>query len=303
MSQPAATFLYKGLASNDFKNRILWQKPKIFPRSIFSDGSNRPVSWNDINSLLNSEALDFPKIKFANSTNFYMRGYSGFVKHKFSTSGDRKSVLLKAAINFAMKDKCTMILNGIENDIPSVEDIANNISRILNCKCAANLYAANLEARGFGCHFDDHDVIAAQMHGEKRWDIYDPTRRFPSRGEKSFYYQAPSGPPDYTFTLQEGDALYVPSGFWHDVHSVTPPSVHISFSLDFMRGSDIVESIFRNLKDCEEFRRPASGISVAEKLVLRLKIIEFLKTHEFSLPEEPINTDFQKFNTPKDFFS
>ncbi|MGK3325813.1 JmjC domain-containing protein, partial [Escherichia coli] len=41
-------------------------------------------------------------------------------------------------------------------------------------------------------HFDNHDVIAVQIEGIKKWKVYNPTYSYPLEDERSFDYLPPN---------------------------------------------------------------------------------------------------------------
>lgn len=103
-----------------------------------------------------------------------------------------------------------------------------------------NLYLTPANAQAFEAHFDWMDGFVVQIHGAKRWKVYDtlvmqprPDMRFkPSKSDV-----AALGEPLAELLLEAGDVLYVPAGFVHQAvntpdENVTTPSLHLTFGME-----------------------------------------------------------------------
>jgi ribosomal protein L16 Arg81 hydroxylase len=81
----------------------------------------------------------------------------------------------------------------------------------------------------FGKHWDTHDVFAIQLIGRKRWRLFAPTFPLPLtfQGHDRSGHQCPSEP-SVEITMEEGDVLYLPRGWWHHVVPLQGGSFHLS---------------------------------------------------------------------------
>ncbi|MBR8180032.1 MULTISPECIES: JmjC domain-containing protein [Burkholderia] len=210
--------------------------------------------WNAVNALLESGLLDYPRIRISSADMEYARGYCGFIRYNSNPRGGRFATIMPDFLYRALDDGCTIIIDGCQDYFPSVLSLTAEIEHILKCQSWANLYISTQSATSFGCHFDDHDIISVQLSGKKRWHIYKPTYISPNRGDKSFYLDPPTGSPDHLENLPTGSSLYLPSGYWHNVETVSPHSMHITFGLDFPRKLDIVHAIANQLGLNDIFR-------------------------------------------------
>jgi hypothetical protein len=95
-------------------------------------------------------------------------------------------------------------------------------------------------AQAFEAHFDWMDGFVVQIHGEKRWKVYDtlvmqprPDMRFkPSTSDV-----AGLGEPLAELLLDAGDVLYIPAGFVHQAENkqdekTMTPSLHLTFGME-----------------------------------------------------------------------
>jgi ribosomal protein L16 Arg81 hydroxylase len=81
----------------------------------------------------------------------------------------------------------------------------------------------------FGKHWDTHDVFAIQLLGRKRWRIFAPTFPLPltyQTNDRSGH-ECPDEP-ELEITMEEGDMLYLPRGWWHHVIPLDVGSFHLS---------------------------------------------------------------------------
>jgi ribosomal protein L16 Arg81 hydroxylase len=67
-----------------------------------------------------------------------------------------------------------------------------------------------------------------QLIGEKRWQVYAPTLQLPLSHQTSEKFGLAPGLSDFEYLLREGDVLYIPRGWWHEVTPITAQSLHFS---------------------------------------------------------------------------
>ncbi|WP_323121655.1 JmjC domain-containing protein [Burkholderia alba] len=214
----------------------------------------RLPDWVDVNRLLESGLLDYPKIRISSTSMEYARGYCGFLRYSSNPRGGKFATIIPDLLYRALDDGCTVIIDGCQDYFPSILALTDEIERSLECQAWANLYISTRSATSFGCHFDDHDIISVQLSGVKTWRIYQPTYVSPNRGDKSFYLTPPAGVPDRFENLSTGSGLYLPSGYWHDVETMSAFALHVTFGLDFPRKLDIVRTMANQLGMNEMFR-------------------------------------------------
>jgi lysine-specific demethylase/histidyl-hydroxylase NO66 len=86
--------------------------------------------------------------------------------------------------------------------------------------------------QGFSPHFDDVEVMVAQVEGSKVWQLH-PERsdddKLPLYSSGNFE-QEEVGPPSQVINLEAGDFLYLPRGTIHQAKATDQPSMHITFS-------------------------------------------------------------------------
>ncbi|AZE50116.1 hypothetical protein C4K04_4457 [Pseudomonas chlororaphis] len=262
------------LNAPNFLTNSLHFKPYIFDSIRAED----IATWDEVNSLLSSGLIDYPRIRVAAANNEYSRNYSGFLRYSFSERGERRPRLVPGILYKIMGDGCTIIIDQCEAFFPGIRTLTDEISATLGCQAWANLYISPKGPSGFGCHFDDHDIFAIQIYGSKSWSIYDPTYQSPNRGDKSFYLSPPNGKPLKKYTLSTGNALYLPFGYWHDVEVITDISMHVTIGLDFIRKLDILKPISEELVKERLFRDKINYSMIeAEADELKRRLIDTIR--------------------------
>lgn len=262
------------------------------------------VGWGDINSLLESGLLDFPRVRVSSAKNPYTKGYMGFLKYSSDPRGGRYATISPELFYRALNDGCTVVIDGCQSYFPKVFELTKILKEELGCRAWANLYISLKSATSFGCHFDDHDVISVQLYGKKIWNIHNPTYPNPNRGDKSFYLSPPTSPPIASEHLLEGHALYLPCGYWHDVETLSEHSLHITFGLDFPRKLDIIRSTLNHLAKQEFFREPIDESTTTsdiyifrETLLNAIRNIEFEEVSKLTIRQHQRQS--RKFHLPK----
>lgn len=115
-----------------------------------------------------------------------------------------------------------------------VGEIASALALAFGCSISTHLYATPEDSQGFTSHWDDHDIFALQLEGEKEWRLYDtgPTLPRYSQGINDYQRQhAPLGEPSLIVNLKAGDLLYFPKGVVHEPRTRTCSSLHLTYGL------------------------------------------------------------------------
>jgi len=153
-----------------------------------------------------------------------------------------------------MRNDGTLVIDGIHEALPCVREISTDLSRQFVCGVQVNAYTNFGSKRGFGLHWDDHDVIVVQLIGRKQWDLYGPTRKNP------LFRDVDEGqPPEKRVdqvVLQQGDLLYLPRGHWHDVVGLGEASFHLTIGLHFPSGIDLVQWLADQSRYSDILRSP-----------------------------------------------
>ncbi len=117
----------------------------------------------------------------------------------------------------------------------------------LGCRAQANLYLSPPGAAAFAPHYDTHDVLVLQAHGEKEWTLFQgpapvpSTRRFDPDVDEC-------GDAVETFTLAAGDVCYVPRGLMHRAAATTGASLHVTVGLHWVTVVDVLTAVLERAR-------------------------------------------------------
>lgn len=157
----------------------------------------------------------------------------------------------------------TMLAVGASLVADMVEEIDPHIARLtamladrFGARTGANVYASFQGVQAFASHCDLHDVFAVQCAGAKRWRIYrnradNPIEGLTGEGAQA-QIDAAKGPVLMDVTLQAGDLIYIPRGFFHDAVATDTSSLHLTISVAPAWGTLLFNFV-------EELARAESG--------------------------------------------
>src|ERR1039457_892314 len=151
-------------------------------------------------------------------------------------------------------DGATLVLNSVDELYAPIDDLAADLDHVLREQVQVNCDTSFGPQRGFGPHWDDHEVLVFQVHGRKRWRVYGPTRIPPARRDVE-QPPPPGGEPRAEFILDAGDLLHIPRGWWHDVTAVDEPSLHLTAGVTPATGADLIAWATDQLLRCELIRQ------------------------------------------------
>ncbi len=181
----------------------------------------------------------------------------------------------------------TVILNSVEDFDPCVARLARSIETEMGARVQVNSYLTPPSAQGFRPHYDTHDVLVAQIEGEKRWKVYGsdsvcPLNEMVDGGPD---LRKSTQPPE-EIHLKPGDVLYIPRGWVHEATTNQIASLHLTIGIHPPLGKDLLNAAIEALVGrYPELREalPVGPLNVPEKrecLVNRFaQLVELFSTH------------------------
>ena len=138
----------------------------------------RVFGWDDLNSLL---AMD---VWNAQAMTIVLDGQkappSAYCVQRPNRLGAPGAYPQRDKVMALLAEGASLVLNDIETLAPRVHAIVDQLQQTFNAKAAANLYYSQRARQGFRSHYDRHEVFALQVHGKKKWRVYQgraPRRR------------------------------------------------------------------------------------------------------------------------------
>jgi hypothetical protein len=113
-------------------------------------------------------------------------------------------------------------------------------------------------------HYDDHDLMVAQLRGEKRWyisrkpsELNNPWRGIPGAPQEL-------GPHEVV-DVRPGDLLYLPRGTLHSVDSASP-SLHVAVGFTPLTVREALIAAIDHLSDLDQTLRSTTGARLGYQL-------------------------------------
>ncbi|GCC53245.1 hypothetical protein SanaruYs_34880 [Chryseotalea sanaruensis] len=223
-------WLINPYTKSDFIGKFLENKPLIISRN----------DSNYYNELMSFEELDFITSNMSSLGSFDLRMASAekvIFEKQYSNVSKIQNVEVKVKSNprkvseLFHKHGATIILEQVSNVWPSILSLSNFVNQELMCSSGANIYISPPNSQGFEAHYDTHDVFIIQVHGSKRWKIYDNPIFLPLGTQPSVPYDSTDIVPAYDFILEQGDLIYIPKGFVHEAMTSNDISAHITLGI------------------------------------------------------------------------
>ena len=188
------------------------------------------VGWDDLNTLLTTQRLEPPRL-------ILVRGGKPIPAERYLHSSGPNVRIDAGAMSALLAQGATMVLSFIDEMLPRIGAVADDVAAALMARATVNLYAGWRADHGFDLHWDHHDVIILQIAGRKHWRVHPPTRHHPLRGE-AVDPPAADDEPAFDTVLEDGEMLYLPRGWWHIATPVDEPSLHLTIAITSLNGLD-----------------------------------------------------------------
>jgi Cupin superfamily protein len=213
----------------------------------------RMMPWGRLSEILRRHRLDHPRLRLVRDGKPVP--VASYLRH--TTGARQKSTVprLKGTeLARQLREGATLVLDAVDELSEPVESLAKNLELFFRERVQVNLYAGWQTSRGFDLHWDDHDVFILQVAGRKRWSVYGQTRPYPlvNDVEKA---QKPEHAPLWEGTLEDGDLLYIPRGWWHVAVPLAEPTLHLTVGVHNRTGLDLLRWLSERVRASETFRR------------------------------------------------
>lgn len=210
-----------GLTSREFRAEHFERKPLHLRGAL----TERPFKWSDIDELLHSLEPRAPLIRMFHHGTVPEQAYT----EEVAELGRSRRRLNKPKFYEYMGNGATLQINWLEQRSVAAKRLCLEVGRFAGTQTSGNAYVSFSGDGTFGKHWDTHDVFAIQLIGRKRWRIFAPTFPLPltyQTNDRSGH-TCPNEPA-LELTLEEGDVVYIPRGWWHHVIPLEVGSLHLS---------------------------------------------------------------------------
>lgn len=184
------------------------------------------LSWENVDEIISR--CDISSQDFKLNYNGRVLDKNEYIE-KYEDIGLTRYRLIRENFYSFMRKGATVIANKISNE-PIIYKYRREIEHFCGRPTIASLYLAYGKDSSFRAHWDSRDVFVLQIEGKKKWTLYEPNFELPLNHQQSKdmpEYQCPTTP-FMEVTLEKGDILYVPRGWWHDPIPLDEASLHLS---------------------------------------------------------------------------
>jgi hypothetical protein len=210
------------------------------------------LPWRQLNRILQQHRLDFPRLRLTHDgQSLPARSYL-----RYATGGRRKLPIPRLQsdkLTQQLREGATLVLDAVDELSETLSELAEGLELFFHERIQVNAYAGWRTSQGFDLHWDDHDVFILQVTGRKHWKVYGMTRAYPL-AQDSEQASRPTHEPLWEQTLNDGDLLYIPRGWWHVARPLDEPTLHLTVGVHNRTGIDLLRWVTDQMRASEIFR-------------------------------------------------
>jgi ribosomal protein L16 Arg81 hydroxylase len=217
------------VSEDEFRAHYWEWKPLIVQR-------NDPGYYGDLFTLKDfDEAISRQPnyVKVANATTSKNKSYTADMAQGLE------------AVLSDMRGGSTLVLDHLHHHEPKLGMLCRLLGPEFGHRFQTNLYLTPPNGKGFTPHWDNHDVFIIQVLGTKHWNIEKERRLIPHKTEKMGDEGRELRGERYSFTLKQGDLIYIPRGFVHSAECGPEPSLHITLGVTAVFLEDLLNAIVK----------------------------------------------------------
>lgn len=205
------------------------------------------ISWPIINKILMKYRLVPPRVRLVYSgENVKIEDYTSIKRER---SGRLHRLLDLVAVSQQLCRGATLIIDAIDELYDPIKNLSSEMEQMFHEEIQINAYIAWGDTPGFPMHKDPHDVLIFQVMGRKKWHIVAPNHKAFSELERLTSAGTRLANDTWEFILEQGDSLYIPRGWQHEVFPLGEATIHLTTGIERRIGNDYLSWIFKNLKD------------------------------------------------------
>jgi JmjC domain len=227
------------------------------------------MPWPRLSEILRRHRLGFPRLRLVRDGK--PLPVASYLRH---VSGSRQRITIprvkSSELTKQLREGATLVLDAVDELSEPVEELAVRLELLFREHVQVNMYAGWQTSRGFDLHWDDHDVFILQVAGRKRWSVYGETRRAPLTNDVEKAAR-PTHEPVWTATLEDGDLLYIPRGWWHVAEPLAEPTLHLTVGVHNRTGLDLLRWLSERMRASETFRLDLPRTASTQERAAHLK--------------------------------
>lgn len=199
-------------------------------------------SLEKLNHNLNYQSLIYPYVRLNNYKNTTSK-LDLIEKSNNKYFNHLETRLSKKGIIYRLAKGDTLMMDSVDIFDENVRALTKFLADSLTAQVTSNLYYTFKNNVGINLHFDQHDVLALQVHGKKKWNfvknIIGDTANRVDLSQKPILNS--DSVEVYSVDLEEGELLFIPKGVWHYTETDNEnSSLHLAFGLQPPKKIDLV---------------------------------------------------------------
>jgi ribosomal protein L16 Arg81 hydroxylase len=248
------------MAADDFFHRY-WERRPLHIERGGRIAADAPLTLVDLSRMLSDLMFRADEVKVAQDGRIvppqaYLRAPGMPVMGRVATDH------VDAARLLALFERgATLVFPQLDHKWPVLRRMARELQHDLGATVLTNVFLSNRHAQGFSMHYDTHDVFVLQLAGRKQWSVHDSPIDLPLKSQAFGRTGLRAGPPALQVTLQAGDLLYVPRGYFHEARTEGDVSLHLTLGVHPYLWVDHLADLVREAG----LRLPALRRSVAPR--------------------------------------
>src|SRR5262249_24748891 len=157
------------------------------------------------------------------------------------TSNEGKRLNVRA-LHDLLPQGVSIIVDGVHRLIPNIRQLPIAVEREMRIRTQVNAYLSFSKGGAFKPHWDGHDVLVVQVHGNKRWRVWNRQAPHPVETTDPSNVNA-SVTPNLEVEMTPGDVLFIPRGEPHAAAVSTKHSVHLTLGLLTLTGINFLDHL------------------------------------------------------------
>ena len=224
------------------------------------------LTWDELSRVIEQHRLAPPRFRLFDGQNRRAMDPSRYMVPGIGGVPRVDSGKLVAALS----QGATLIMDCVEEVAPKVGALSLDFQEVLGAGNYVGLYAVWPSPHGLEIHWDAEDLFVLQLSGRKRWQVYRPTRDYPLQDDLEAP-PMPTGAPFWEGVLEDGEAMYIPRGWWHQAYPSEVPSLHLTIGTVPPHGMDLLQWTMRRLRRHAEIRKdiPLLDDAAGQKAMLK----------------------------------
>ncbi|QUL37955.1 JmjC domain-containing protein [Erythrobacter sp. JK5] len=212
------------------------------------------VTLTELEEALENYLLAYPQVRV-------MRDGAAVAKEAFcgdlgSTNARLATRILPDNVVALYETGASILFQGLQVWHPRVRSYCSRLASAIGGAVAANAYLTPPGSRALALHCDPHDGFVCQIVGSKAWQVTYPAIELPTESQLATLDLSDRHEPIESFTLGQGDVLYIPRGFPHCAETTErEASLHLTISLRIPTWSDVLRMLAGDAASELDFRR------------------------------------------------